>query len=326
MSDRERPGDPGPRMRKESVSVMTFRHLQCAIEIARCGSINKAASNLIVSQPYLSGIIKSLEEEVGYEIFRRTKAGIEPTENGREFLRHARIVLDELKIMSEIGSTGRKPLRVASYFSTFLVRKFLQFRILHSSDEADVCREMGNEEIMDDVMYGRSDIGLVIFAVDKEDKYLDMIEKRGLAFRRLYERFRLFAIMDPSHPLAGRESVTLEDMRKHPYVSYDDDSSQRFLTNHIGLTERDHVLNVSGRGAFYDALRSGLYLSATASPVTDPGPDGADAAEAGGIMMADGFVILPISDAELYLTVGYVTKKGRRLSPREKEFLNYVKQ
>ena len=325
MSGGGRPGNSGLRTRKESVNTMTFRHLQCAIEIARCGSINKAASNLIVSQPYLSGIIKSLEEEVGYEIFRRTKTGIEPTENGQEFLRHARIVLDELKIMSEIGSADRKPLRVASYFSTFLVRKFLQFRILYSSDEADVCREMGNEEIMDDVMFGRSDIGLVIFAVDKEDKYLAMIEKRGLAFRRLYDRFRLFAIMDQSHPLAGSVSVTLEDMRRHPYVSYDDDSSQRFLTNHIGLTERDHVLNVSGRGAFYDALRSGMYLSATASPVTDMGSGEEGGGGSGSVMMADGFVILPISDAELYLTVGYVTKKGRRLSPREKDFLDYIK-
>ena len=48
---------------------MTFRHLECAIEIAHCGSINRAAANLMVSQPYLSGIIKSLEEELGYEIY-----------------------------------------------------------------------------------------------------------------------------------------------------------------------------------------------------------------------------------------------------------------
>lgn len=42
---------------------MTLNQLKYVIEIARTGSINKAASNLFISQPVLSASIKSLETE-----------------------------------------------------------------------------------------------------------------------------------------------------------------------------------------------------------------------------------------------------------------------
>lgn len=41
---------------------MNFNHIEYAVEVARAGSIRKASQNLYVSQPYLSGMIKGLEE------------------------------------------------------------------------------------------------------------------------------------------------------------------------------------------------------------------------------------------------------------------------
>lgn len=42
---------------------MNFSHLEYAMTVAECRSINKAAQRLLVSQPYLSGVLKNLEEE-----------------------------------------------------------------------------------------------------------------------------------------------------------------------------------------------------------------------------------------------------------------------
>ena len=121
---------------------MTFRHLECAIEIARCGSMNRAAANLTVSQPYLSGIIKSLEEELGYEIFIRTKTGIALTENGGEFIQRAHVIMEELKAISSIGLHRSKGLRVAAYYSTFFMRRFLNFRA-ESNEDVEESRCVG---------------------------------------------------------------------------------------------------------------------------------------------------------------------------------------
>ena len=61
---------------------MTVQQLQYALAVYRAGSISGAAANLYIAQPNLSGIIRSLEEELGYPIFVRTSRGVQPTERG----------------------------------------------------------------------------------------------------------------------------------------------------------------------------------------------------------------------------------------------------
>ena len=51
---------------------MNFSHLEYAMTVAECRSINKAAQRLLVSQPYLSGVLKNLEEELGCQLFKRS--------------------------------------------------------------------------------------------------------------------------------------------------------------------------------------------------------------------------------------------------------------
>lgn len=288
------------------------------LEIARCGSINKAAANLIVSQPYLSGIIKSIEDEVGYEIFIRTKSGIELTANGNTFMNHARIILDEMHTLLRIGDRQDNMLRISTYFSTFFMRKYLEFRNEFGADEHDSLHEMGNIEVMDSVLYGNSSIGIVVYAEEKRAKYLDLIESRGLRHHELYRHLRLYAIMSEDHPLSGRPEISMETLRSYPYVAYDDDSSQLYLANQLGLKPEQQGLRVSGRGGFYDALRTGVYLSATASPELG-GDDDAKRTS------LDGFTALRISDADLYLESRYITARGHQLTEREQNFVDFLK-
>ena len=52
---------------------MTFQQLSFVVEVANCESINKAAERLYTSQSNVSNSIKALEEELGIQIFLRTK-------------------------------------------------------------------------------------------------------------------------------------------------------------------------------------------------------------------------------------------------------------
>lgn len=61
---------------------MTLNQLKYVIKIAETGSINKAASNLFISQSVLSTTIKNLETELGHEIFIRSPKGIKLTPYG----------------------------------------------------------------------------------------------------------------------------------------------------------------------------------------------------------------------------------------------------
>ena len=76
---------------------MTFQQIQYIIEISRCGSISKASKNLYVAQPYLSKLLKELEEEMGITIFNRNIKGVDLTDEGKEFINHVRPLLEQKK-------------------------------------------------------------------------------------------------------------------------------------------------------------------------------------------------------------------------------------
>lgn len=72
---------------------MNLSHLRYIAEVAKTGSITKAAQNLYMGQPNLSKAIREMEKSMGTAIFKRTSKGVEPTERGREIVERARALL-----------------------------------------------------------------------------------------------------------------------------------------------------------------------------------------------------------------------------------------
>ena len=62
---------------------MTLQQLLYAVTIAEKGSVNKAASELYVSQSTLSSAIHDLEKETRTTIFTRTNRGVVVTADGK---------------------------------------------------------------------------------------------------------------------------------------------------------------------------------------------------------------------------------------------------
>lgn len=52
---------------------MDFHQLECLIAVSETGTVSKAAELLMFSQPALTRTIKSLENELGYPLFERSK-------------------------------------------------------------------------------------------------------------------------------------------------------------------------------------------------------------------------------------------------------------
>ena len=88
--------------RKECFDRMDIKMMEYVVEIERCGSINKAAKNLYLSQPNLSNALKNLESELGYTLFVRKNSGIQLTNAGRIFLSSAKIIVSEMQKIRQI--------------------------------------------------------------------------------------------------------------------------------------------------------------------------------------------------------------------------------
>jgi DNA-binding transcriptional LysR family regulator len=80
---------------------LDFRQLRYALSVYRERSFTKAAKRLNISQSAVSEQVKLLEEEIGFELFRRTSGGVESTERGRTFLYESERVMGDLLSLSD---------------------------------------------------------------------------------------------------------------------------------------------------------------------------------------------------------------------------------
>lgn len=74
---------------------MTFQQLEYIVEISKCGSINKAAQKLFLSQSGISTAVRELENELGIRVLARSNRGVEFTPEGKEFLSYAVSLLEQ---------------------------------------------------------------------------------------------------------------------------------------------------------------------------------------------------------------------------------------
>ena len=91
--------------------------MKYAVEVAKCGSINKAAEILLMNQPNLSRAIKELEASLGVEIFSRSAKGMVVTPEGETFLRYATSILkqvDEVEGLFKKSTTDKKKFSLSS--------------------------------------------------------------------------------------------------------------------------------------------------------------------------------------------------------------------
>ena len=75
---------------------MDANNIKYIVAIAKYGSINHAAKAMFISQPQLSHILKTTEEECGLTLFQRTSRGTKLTPEGEDYLHHCNIILAEM--------------------------------------------------------------------------------------------------------------------------------------------------------------------------------------------------------------------------------------
>jgi DNA-binding transcriptional LysR family regulator len=80
---------------------MELRQLRYAVAIATHRHFTKAAASVPVAQPALSYQVKLLEQELGIELFERSRAGTRLTEAGEVFVSRARRALAEVDAARE---------------------------------------------------------------------------------------------------------------------------------------------------------------------------------------------------------------------------------
>lgn len=298
---------------------MTLLQMSYLLEVERCGSINRAAQHLFVSQSSLSGAIAEVERELGITVFRRSNRGVTLTEEGRELLSQiAPLVERSRKISryySERRAENRIHLSIAAQRYPFCVKAFVEFLRDVEEPRAEVSlKEMEMSTVIAEVAAQQSDLGIIFLSEMTEHFIGRILEERNLVFTPLVS-LRPHVFMRRDHPLAGEQAVTMEQLRRYPYAAFTQSDSNLHYAEEVVVgtpADFDQVVYVSDRATIYSVIAHTNCVS-TGSGVL---PDG---------FGDERLIALPLlSQQEMRL--GYITLRGVALSERGRQFVEILRR
>lgn len=238
---------------------MTLQQLRYVVIVAERGSVSEAAKALYLSQPSLTNAIKELENEMQITIFNRTNRGVVVTAEGDEFLGYARQVLDQTNLLEEKYKSGKKyrqRFAVSTQHYSFAVNAFVDVIRQLGADRYDfTLRETQTNEIIEDVSRLKSEIGILYTSDMNETVLRKIIDRNGLRFEELFTA-RPHVFISSRHPLAVRESLTLEDLKEYPYLSFEqgDYNSFYFSEEILSTIDREKNIKVRDRATLFNLV------------------------------------------------------------------------
>jgi DNA-binding transcriptional LysR family regulator len=194
MPDSPPPADLDLRLVRYFTAVADHRHF------------GRAATDLRVAQPSLSRQIHRLEAQLGARLFDRTPQGTRLTEAGEVFLPRARTLLRSAAQAAAATRAAAEPTRITIGYTVGIIATPAVRELRHQHPDADVhTLHLEWNEPRDALLDHRVDAVVTRLPLRTD----------GLHVTILYDEPR--ALLVPlDHRLAGKESVTLDDIADEP--------------------------------------------------------------------------------------------------------------
>lgn len=190
---------------------MTVRNLQIFLEVAKTGSMSRAAESLYVSQPTISHAIACLEKEYNTQLFDRFPSRLQLTQTGRLLVQEAQSVMQALLHLQESMTsldesaflTLGVSVTVAESILDPLTKSFhrlypkMQVKV-RISNTSDIAEALENNEVDLAIVSGEIHNPLI--------ETRDIIEDCQVCVCR------------SDHPLAGKGWISLAELSREKFV------------------------------------------------------------------------------------------------------------
>lgn len=226
-----------------------LRILRYVDEVARTGSIRKAADHLNVTASAVNRRIQDLEDELGTSLFERRPRGVRLTAAGEVFVNYLRRQEGDVERMKsqieDLKGLRRGTVRIAcsqALALDFLPREISEFRKRHPLVTFDV-KVYDHEQAMSALASYEVDLVLVFrppFLANFQP--LMVLEQR------------VVAVMSSGHPLAGRPMIRLRDCATYPVALPERSIGGRQLLEEV-CARRNISLNVAAESNSFELLR-----------------------------------------------------------------------
>lgn len=285
-----------------------LKQLRAFCHAARTGSVSAAADKIFLSQPTVSLQIQALEREFDTVLFERRGPKIRLTPEGQLLFEMAAPLVEGMDRLHDAfaiqcGRVDQGVLNIAAGESTILY-------ILPGPVRSFVAQYPGIELKLHNVT-GRD--GLAMLRADEADLAVgSMLEVPDDIHYRPFVTYRPTLITPLDHPLAGRESVTLEEIAPYELILPPRHLSTWRL---VDLVFKQHNLayRVSLEAGGWEVIKKYVELGLGISIVTDVCLTGEER-----------LARVPLDQYFPKRSYGIVQRRGKFLSPQTKCFVKIL--
>jgi DNA-binding transcriptional LysR family regulator len=175
-------------------------------------------------------------------------------------------------------------------------------------------KEMEMSAVIGEVSAQQSDLGIIFLSDLTEHFILRILQEKHLTFTPLVS-LRPHVFMRKEHPLAGQQTVTMEQLRRYPYVAFTQTDSNLNYAEEVVVgtaADFDQVVYVSDRATIYSVIAHTNCVS-TGSGVL---PEG---------FGHEQVIAVPLQSQQ-EMRLGYITLQGVPLSDKGQEFVEILRK
>lgn len=237
---------------------LSLKQMRAIQWVARYSSFMAASVEMRMSQPGISRLIRSAEEELGVELFHRSTRQVLMTHAGLQFLPVIDRILAEFDLAAgELPQlrnhqghvTVACPLSIAHRMLAEVVARYRR-----KNPEVTIeIREALKSEVINQIRFGVVDFGLASFMETDDDLAIDQL--CDLSY---------YVVAPHTHAFAGRETVSLAELKGQPLISLPPSSIVRRIFDGAAAREGfglKHAITVNSPVSIFSLVESGVGVA-----------------------------------------------------------------
>ena len=302
-------------MHRKQLSI-DFRHLETFRRVAEVKSFSKAANDLCITQPTVSGHILALEQSLSLRLFDRKAKETRLTKAGEVFLGYATKILtarqDLVNALSEFsqGIRGELSLGASTIPGEYLLPKLMSgFKSEHPNITFSL-KIADTKEIVECVLQGNVEIGMTGAKLNHH----------SLQYER-YEEDEIIVIGPSDHPLAKKRRVHFDDLSREPWIIREEGSGTQMVVEQAlrkkgrSLKQLNVVMEMGSTSSVKEGVKARVGLAFISKRAAE------EELNQGLLSRIDTDGVEPIL-RQFYV----LSHRGRTPSPMGKEFLRFLKR
>ena len=204
---------------------MRLNQFRFLVALKKYGTISKAAQQLYISQPSLSAAIREMEEELGFEVVKRTRKGVVFTAKGEQVLERSQNILLEveeiLKLSTQSTDSYQGTLSVGCVpyvYHSIILDTLMDMKEKYPKITTRLTED-NSYKLAEQVHQQELDLGVIMLSNMERNRWDATFQNYDLGYQELFND-RMYFWVGQEHDLYQQDTVTMAEALQYPFITY----------------------------------------------------------------------------------------------------------